>query len=308
MVDFENGHRFELMVSTALIGKAPKDFNWAAYYRTFHRALFTPRDLAIHIWRGHAFTPYWKTARREENFISASHMAFDFDAGDESSSLDYLMRNGSFAWMFASFAYSTPSSSPAAPRSRVVYVLEFPILTANEYRAVYRALAWWMAGDGSQTDPACKDPLRLYYGSPKCDVRANWSVLGKAAIDYVMTEYEAAHPRAVEEPRAVSLAAPVTPSAGMQNGKLKQLGEKVRFAPLNEGHSTLLRMARLAGGYVATNSLDEGDVTAELTAAAMARPEPDAVEIGRTIRDGLTNGKAAPVHFTQAPDLMRVLR
>jgi hypothetical protein len=54
MIDFENGHRFEVMTSTALIGKAPKGFNWAAYYATFEPgALMTPRELAVHIWRGY---------------------------------------------------------------------------------------------------------------------------------------------------------------------------------------------------------------------------------------------------------------
>jgi hypothetical protein len=77
----------------------------------------------------------------------------------------------------------------------------------------------------------------------------------------------------------------------MQNGKLRQLGEKVKTAPINEGHATLLKMARLAGGYVASNSLNEADAINELTRAAMTRPDPDEKEIDRVIRDGLANGK-----------------
>lgn len=297
MIDFENGHRFEVMVSQALKGKAGKGFNWTKFYQTFAPEVMTPRELAVHIYHGYAFTPIWETARREENFVSAGHMAFDFDAGDETSGLDYLLRDGTFAWMFASFAYSTPSSTLEAPRSRVVYVLEFPIYSAQEYRDVYQAVAWYMALDGSHTDPACKDPLRLYYGSPQCTVKTNWSVLTKATINYVLAEYKEKHP--AEEKKVIPFLSPVEPTPGMQNGKLRQLGEKVRTAAINEGHATLLKMARLAGGYVASNSLNEADAINELTRAAMTRPEPDAREIERVIRDGIANGKATPLRFEQ---------
>lgn len=68
---------------------------------------------------------------------------------------------------------------PRRAAFRVVYVLEYPIHSAAEYREAYQAVAWWMLGDGAMTDPACKDPLRLYYGSPRGDVRPNWSVLAR---------------------------------------------------------------------------------------------------------------------------------
>lgn len=306
MIDFENGHKFDVMTSTALVGKAPKGFNWAAFYGTFRPALLTPRELAVHIWRGYSFTPVWSKTRREENFVSAGHIAFDFDAGDQTSGLDYLMRDGTFAWMFAAFGYSTPSSTPAAPRSRLVFVLEYPIYTPAEYRAVYQAVAWYIAADGSQTDPACKDPLRLYYGSKDCTVKTNWSVLGQGAIDTAKAEYTAAHPVVKEKP--TPYLAPVDPTPGMQDGKLRQIGEKVRTAPLNEGHATLLKMAKLAGGYIASNSLDENAVINELYRAAMTRPEPNQKEIERAIRDGIDNGKTTPLYFEQKRPLTEMFR
>ena len=306
-LDFETDFKFEIMTSKALVGKAPAHFNWSRFYRTFQREWLTPRQLAEHVWRGYAFTPVWEQARREENFVSAGHMAFDFDAGDESSGLDALMRDGSFAWMFAAFAYSTPSSTPAAPRSRVVYVLEYPIHSAAEYREAYQAVAWWMLGDGAMTDPACKDPLRLYYGSPRGDVRPNWSVLGKTALDHVTAEYRAAHPPAAA-PREVAYV-PVAPDEKRVNSKLAQLGNRVRNAPQNEGHNTLLKTARLAGGYIASNALDEAAVVAELVHAAMSRPwADDEAEIRRVIADGIDNGKTQPLQFTAAPGLMGMFR
>jgi len=257
----------------------------------------TPRELAVSVWRGYGFTPVWRTARREENFVSAGHMAFDFDAGDETSSLDYIMRDGTFAWMFASFGYTTVSHTEEAPRARVVFVLEYPIESPIEYRRVYQAVAWYIAEDGSMTDPACKDPLRLYYGSKGARVWPNWSLLGKGTIDYITEEYAAAHPAAIVP---IKTTVAVDPSPSMQGAKLAMFGRAVQDAPLNEGHHTLLRIATTAGGYVASGAIDRQAVVAELTAAAMTRPEPNANDIERAINDGLNHGAARPLRFEAA--------
>lgn len=296
-MDFENGYQVDVMTSTALINKAPARFDWSRYYSTFRRQTMTPRELAVSVWRGYGFTPVWATARREENFIAAWHMAFDFDAGDESSSLDYIMRDGTFAWMFASFGYTTVSHTEEAPRARVVFVLEYPVESPAEYRQVYQAVAWYIAGDGSIVDPACKDPLRLYYGSRGARVWPNWSLLGKGTIDYITGEYAAAHPAAI---MPVKTTVAVDPSPSMQGAKLAMFGRAVRDAPRGEGHHTLLRVATTAGGYVASGAIDRQAVVAELTAAAMTRPEPNASDIERAINDGLDYGAARPLHFEAA--------
>lgn len=308
---FENDYRLQIMGSTALKGKAPgtwKAAEWARFHRSFSLMTMTPRELAVHVWRGYSFTPVFEGARRAECFQRAYHIAFDFDAGDESSSLPFLMeRPGTFAWMFASFGYSTPSSTDEHPRSRVVFILDFPIASADEYRAAYAAVAWRMAEEGSYTDPACKDPVRLYYGSPNCKVVTNWSVLSRLSLEVLLSEHAEAHPPQplpVSPPREV-----VPPDEKRRQHKLAQLGERVRMAPQNEGHTTLLKMARLGGGYVAGGALDEPAVIAELSAAALARPwADDAAEIERVILDGIANGKGAALQFTAAPSLMGMLR
>lgn len=303
MTDFEREHTFEIMISTALIGKAPSQFNWAAYYKTFRREIVTPRQMAGHIYHGHAFTPVWSTARKEANFISAGHLAFDFDAGNETSSLDYLMRAGSFAWLFASFAYSTPSSTDDAPRSRVVFVLEYPIYNPNEYRKAYQAVAWKIAQDGSHCDPACKDPLRLYYGSPECRVIPNWSVLGYAALEMAIAEYDAAYPPAKEPP---ALRQRVTnPSDDARAAKLRQIADAVARAPQGERHNELLRKSYLLGGYVAGAGISESDALAALMNASAGWG--DDKERERVIRDGLISGQSSPVYFEQMAPVGSIL-
>ena len=307
---FENEYRFPIMGSTALKGKAPASWrpaDWQRFHRSFALMNVTPREMAIHVWRGFSFTPVFTEARREEYYKWAYHIALDFDTGDETSSLPFLMEiPGTFGWMFASFGYSTPSSTEEHPRSRVVFVLDFPILSPDEYRAAYAAVAWRMAEEGSATDPACKDPLRLYYGSPKCQVSPNWSVLSERSLAVLLDEYREAHPPQVHHapPRVA-----VEPDAKRTQHKLAQMGERVRMAPQNEGHTTLLRMARLGGGYIAGGALDETAVINELSAAALARPwADDPEEIERVIHDGIAHGKGAPLQFTAAPSLMGMLR
>jgi hypothetical protein len=132
-------------------------------------------------------------------------------------------------------------------------------------------------------------------------------VLGKAALDHVSAEYRAAHPPAAA-PRKVAYV-PVAPDEKRVNSKLAQLGNRVRNAPQNEGHNTLLKTARLAGGYIASNALDEAAVVAELVHAAMSRPwADDEAEIRRVIADGIANGKTQPLQFTAAPGLMGMFR
>lgn len=308
---FENDFRIEIMGSTMLKGKAPgnwKPADWARFHRSFAPMTLTPREFAVHVWRGYAFTPVFDGARREECYARAYHIALDFDAGDESSSLPFLMeRPGTFAWMFASFGYSTPSSTDAAPRSRIVFILDFPIATPDEYRAAYAAVAWRMAEEGSATDPACKDPLRLYYGSPGCKVTTNWSVLSRRSLAVLLEQYAEAHP-----PQPLPVAPPrvvVAPDEKRRQSKLAQLGDRVYRAAQGEGHATLLKTARLAGGYIASGALDKAAVITELTRAALSRPwADDAAEIERVILDGIANGETAPLQFTAAPSLMGMLR
>lgn len=308
---FENDYQLEIMTSSALKGKAPatwKPADWARYHRTFKRVVLSPREMAIEVWRGYAFTTVFTEARREEFFKWAYHIALDFDTGDETSSLPFLMeRVGTFAWMFASFGYSTPSSTDESPRSRVVFILDAPIHTADEYRAAYAAIAWRMAEEGSKTDPACKDPLRLYYGSPGCAVSTNWSVLPIPALNVLIDQYREAHPPA-PPPKVISSHVVVEPDEKRVNAMLAQLGRRVAAAPKGERHTTLLRTARLAGGYIAGGALDEVAVIAELSAAARGRYDDDEEEIERVIRDGIANGKGEPLRFTAPQSLMGVFR
>lgn len=69
---------------------------------------------------------------------------------------------------------------------------------------------------------------------------------------------------------------------------------KVAMAQEGERHATLFASARTAGGMLHHGFLDEAEVTAELTRAGLRAGLPSD-EVEETIRDGLENGKAAPL-------------
>jgi hypothetical protein len=207
------------------------------------------------------------------------------------------MRPGFFCWQFASFAYSTPSSTDEAPRSRVVFVFAEPITTPERYREVYQALAWTIAQDGGHADPQCKDPLRLYYGSPGCKVIPNWAVLTPEVIEVVLGQYAAAHPPQRQEVAATPLP---KPNGGDYAPRyvtylLEKLCDNIRYAPDGERHGARLRNARTAGGYIATGVFDRYDAEGALVAAAVANTSnPASAE--KTIRDGIEYGLQHPLY------------
>lgn len=308
-MDFENDHTIRIMLSQMVRGKAPTTWgppDWARYHQSFRLTATTPRGLATAIWEGFGFTPVYAQRRKEENFRAAYHLALDFDGGDKTSSLEYLMRPNSFCDYHASFAYSTPSSTAKKPKSRVVFIFAQPVKSAVRYRLIYAAIAWFVAQDGSKSDPQCKDPLRLYYGSPKCEVRPNWSVLTPAAIRHVVREYRAAQPRPMKQ--AALKSPPAKVSDSYLSGILQRLLDNVRYAPDGERHGARLKNSRALGGYIATGYFRRGDVEPLMIDAALANTG-SSTSAEKTVKDGIDYGLNKPLepNLTSAPSLAEVL-
>jgi hypothetical protein len=309
-MDFENNHRIQIKLSKMIRGKAPTSWgkeDWGRYHSSFRLTETTPRGLAMAVWEGFSYTPVFGHRRTEENFQFAHHLALDFDAGDKTSSLDYIMRPDTFCWMFGSFAYSTPSSSDTKPKSRVVFIFEQPVTEPDEFRAIYQAVSWMAAQDGSHSDPQCKDPLRLYYGSPNCKVIPNWSVLGLTTIEFIRQQYADAHP-VVAQPRLTATpTAPAKYSEKYLEQILGKLADNIRTAPDGERHGARLGNARAAGGYVAAGLFNRSDVEAVLCAAAVANTD-NAQGAQKTILDGIEYGLASPLYPSTPADLLTPIR
>jgi hypothetical protein len=304
-MDFRTEHKIKIMYSDGLVGKAPahwKPADWVRYYATFKAAEVTPRTFAGLIWQGYGFTPVWINGRRkEENFTEAHHVAFDFDA--HGAALDVLMAEGSFAWYYASFAYATPSSTEDHPKSRVVFVLLEPVTDAAYYRRLYKAMAWLFAEGGSYTDPACKDPLRLYYGSPKANMVGNWSVVTPEMAEMWIGQHDRAHPATIDDKPAMRR---VEPGEGWKERKLAALCDNIANAPDGERHAARIKNAYVAGGYIASGALDHDETEQALIRTAVQNTD-NKMGAAKTIMDGIKRGKADPLYVEEAAPITGLL-
>jgi hypothetical protein len=98
--------------------------------------------------------------RKTSHFQSAQTLELDFDQGDESSAIAHLITDP-FIARYASFLYTTLSSTPATPKTRVVFVLDSPITDTDSYRQARLALL----NKYRTSDQSIKDVARFLYGS-----------------------------------------------------------------------------------------------------------------------------------------------
>lgn len=306
---FKDDYQIQIMLSRHLKGKAPPEWepkDWKKFYRTFIPTNLTPYHFAAMIWQGYSFTPIYSNGRRkEENFCAAYHIAFDFD--EDGAALDFLMREGSTAWLFSSFAYSTPSSTADHPKSRVVFVFDEPITDSNLFRELYQALAWRFESEGSKTDPSCKDPLRLYFGSLGCEVSPNWSVLTTVSNDplrpsmlgFFINEYQIANPPPPPPPKNPSIVK--TPASDSYiESRINKLLDNVINAPNGEKHNTLNRNAFVLGGLVAGGYLSRFDAVSKLENAIRTNGQAKDLNAAKTtIETAVSDGMAKPITIEQ---------
>lgn len=285
-------NKIELMLNRSLKGKAPDGFDWKNYYRQFKRVVITPRLLAARIWEGYSFTPCYQNGRRiEDNFDVAYHIGFDFD--EEGAGLDYLMRPGSFADLLSSFAYSTPSSTEDHPKSRVIFILPDGITSPERFRKLYQAMAFEFEKEGSITDKACKDSLRLYFGSVECQIIPNWSAILEENVQWLIERYEEEHP---PPPPVIDNTVTYHTDDDTIQSRIEHQLNKIVMAPDGEKHHTLNKVAYTIGGYVGAGHISKMDAISQLDAAITTNGRADDVKAARrTIETAVSRGIALPL-------------
>jgi hypothetical protein len=159
--------RYRISFSTmALSGKLPQgDPRWAEFNDSFENLTLAPMEIANLIYKGYSFTTWHDGRRKLENFICGQHVAIDLDTGDERSDIDHLAAHP-WVRMYASLIYTTPSHTAAAPRARVLFLLDRPIESA----AAYGEIVQFLMAQFDDPDTGCKDASRFFYGSLHCDM------------------------------------------------------------------------------------------------------------------------------------------
>jgi hypothetical protein len=98
--------------------------------------------------------------RKEANFVSRQLIMVDIDNG---MTLEDLFRNEFYNIYGAGF-YATPSFTLEHHKFRIMFRLAEPETDAGRLRKLNRGLLRVF----EQADEACKDPTRIFYGTPDC--------------------------------------------------------------------------------------------------------------------------------------------
>lgn len=111
--------------------------------------------------QGFAFSPVMKNSHRmKANFLEGQHLVLDFDNGDVTSDLATLTADD-FIRQYAAFLYSTPSSTPEAPRSRAVFILSEALSEMEPFDKLARA----MVERFPTSDQTVGEASRFLYGT-----------------------------------------------------------------------------------------------------------------------------------------------
>ena len=164
----------------------PGDPVWSRFNASFENKDVPTMDLMDYIYDGQAITTQhrnnWRTT---ENYICGQHIALDMDTEDERSTLAHLKKDP-FIKKYASFIHTTISHKPEAPRARVVFLLDAPIMQAANYALAATALLWLFGA----ADRQCKDAARFFYGSPGCEMELICERLPIAKVKATIKEYQ----------------------------------------------------------------------------------------------------------------------
>ncbi len=265
------------MSSMALDRKlAPGDPIWHDFNGSFVNRELTPFDFARAIYDGHPFTTWhangWRTSA---NYVCGQHLGLDFDAGDQTSTLPALLDNP-FIHRHANILYTTPSHTPEAPRARVVFLLDTPIMQATNYALAAAALLWLFG----TADRQCKDAARFFYGSLRCEIEMLDNVLPLATLKRVIGQYqETGRKELARHARAGAVAT----NDRYTTAALRNEVEAVRSAPSGTRNDTLNKACWSLARFIGTGELSQIEIEDALTAAALSAGLEQA-EITATLR------------------------
>jgi len=161
---------YKVAVSSMALGKGEKlasgDKRWSEHTASFRNMELDVLDLANMIYTGHSYTTWHKDNwRKGENYLQGQHLALDFDKEDDTARIATLEKDP-FIKKYASLIYTTPTHKETAPRARVVFLLDTPIMQAKNYTMAATSLLWLYGS----ADASCKDPCRNFWGSRDCDM------------------------------------------------------------------------------------------------------------------------------------------
>lgn len=157
---------------------------WSTFNASFRNVDYEPLDIAGAVYSGFSITTQHKNNwRHSNNYVCGQHIGLDFDHGGQT--IEKLMKDPIIA-KYSSFLYSTMSHTEEEPRTRVIFLLDTPIMQAQNYAMAATALLWLFG----EADRACKDAARFFYGSPWCKMENPGNVLPLEKVKHIIQQYQ----------------------------------------------------------------------------------------------------------------------
>lgn len=153
---------FKVAINRQRFVEKPEQPNWETLNTSFVNAEVDIMRFVNAIFRGHPFCPWVDGKRHVDNFILGQHIGIDIDTGDQRAEIDKLAQHP-LVTAYGAIIYETPSSTPQAPRARVIFILDQPITDADGYKAAIQVVTELFEG----ADLACVDAVRFFYGNGK---------------------------------------------------------------------------------------------------------------------------------------------
>ena len=190
--------------------------------------------------------------RQSSHFVETSLLYMDHATGDEASSIPHLSADP-FIKSYSAYLYSTPSSTPEYPKSRVVYQVAQAISDPINYRRAVLALLYRYPS----ADRSTHDPARFFYGAkPGTEIVRLGNILPLATLDELVRKFEAHLDREVSSRPLPK----VDPSRIVGHTKLERYvsaviqGEMALVSSAKEGvgerHLSILKAAKSLGPLV----------------------------------------------------------
>lgn len=143
---------------------------WHDFNGSFVNKELPQLQIAAALYDGHPITTWHKNNwRHSKNYICGQHIGIDFDTEDQRSTIPTLLKEH-FIKHYSSLLYTTLSHTPAAPRARVIFLLDAPIMQPQNYALATVALLWLFGA----ADRQCKDPARYFYGGRPGACEMEW--------------------------------------------------------------------------------------------------------------------------------------
>lgn len=144
------------------VEKPGRELDWESFNSGFRNWEIDIMRFCNAVFMGYPYCPWMEGKRKVENFQLAQHIAIDMDCGDARADMETLTQHP-LVQTYGAIIHETPSHTPAAPRARVIFILDEPIRDANGYKVAIQTVTDLF--DGS--DPACVDAARFFYGNGK---------------------------------------------------------------------------------------------------------------------------------------------